>query len=303
MESEAGVLCVNARPDFESLSVVSAPPRLFRLAKRLNRSKVRGGYRILEWMLASKRLDLLVQYALHPKGSFLVPLYRRDSWWDERDIECYEKEHLTLFARELGKLGTATMFDCGADIGTFSSNVCAQVTAVRRVIAFEPNPLSFQVLQRNLTLLGCEFLAVHKAVSDFEGTGVMVRSQIDDSDHAFSLVPGVGRTVVTRIDAFSVDPVHAVAIKVDVEGSELEVLRGAAATLAAARACVVSFEAHAELMRRHRRSPIQIMKFLETIRSFQFRIAETGKVILSNDPIFGDHDIGIVNVVATSTHA
>jgi predicted RNA methylase len=69
-----------------------------------------------------------------------VPLFRADACWDKRDVEDYERQLIHSFCRLLEPLFDVVLFDCGADIGTFSALVCSQTSRVTRVIAFEPNP-------------------------------------------------------------------------------------------------------------------------------------------------------------------
>ena len=87
------------------------------------------------------------------------------------------------------------------------------------------------------------------------------------SDHARFLVPGDGPLEVVTIDSFGVRGGN-VAIKIDVEGGELEVLKGAAETISSARKCVVTVEAQPPSRKAHQARPggmFKIPSVLETI--------------------------------------
>ena len=66
----------------------------------------------------------------------------------------------------------------------------------------------------------------------------------------------------------------SVMLKIDVEGQELAVLRGARRVLEQARDLVVAFEAHPEVARRTGIDPMACLSHLQSIRPFEIRIAE-----------------------------
>ena len=136
-----------------------------------------------------------------------------------------------------------------------------------------------------------------KAVSNFEGPGHLERPDYDLSDHARYLVGGDGEISVTMIDIANVRG-GDIAIKIDVEGGELNVIEGAKQTIAAADNCLIAFEAHPNVSRRTGRDPLDCLKFLESIRPFTFSIAETGHVPSSRHPILNYGQTDVWNVIA-----
>lgn len=271
-------------------------PRLFKVAKAMIRWRVRGGHRLVGICEKLGILNVVAQYQLGRGVSFSVPLFRADTCWDQRDVEDYEKQLIHLFCSRLEPLRDVVLFDCGADIGTFSALVCSQTSRVTRVIAFEPNPDVAAVMKHNLSQLQVPSEAITKAVSCFKGTGRLQVPEYDNSDHARFLVPGNGPLEVVTIDSVGVRGGN-VAIKIDVEGGELEVLKGAAETISAARQCVITVEAHPRVSMRTKRDPVECLRFLQTLRPFRFVIAETAESPLMSTPLLKDGQKAIRNVV------
>lgn len=278
------------------LKTVTRAPLLFRLAKAMTRWRIRGGNRLVRIVEQLGMLNVVAQYQLGRGVRFNVPLFRADTCWDLRDIEQYERRLIKSFCRLLKPLFGVVLFDCGADIGTFSALVCSQTSRVARVIAFEPNPDVARFMRRNLSQLQIPSRAITKAVGCFKGTGRLEVPGYDNSDHARFLVPGDGPLEVVTIDSFGVRG-GDVAIKIDVEGGELEVLQGAAETISAARKCVITLEANPRVVMRTERDPVECLRFLQSLRQFNFVIAETAESPLTSSPLIKDGQKATRNVI------
>jgi FkbM family methyltransferase len=279
---------------------VTRAPLLLRLAKTLTRWRIRGGDRLVAIFERLGMLNVVAQYQLGRGVSFSVPLFRADTCWDKRDIENYERQLIYSFCRSLEPLFDVVLFDCGADIGTFSALVCSQTSRVTRVIAFEPNPDVAGFMKRNLSQLQIPSRAITKAVGCFKGTGRLEVPAYDSSDHARFLVPGDGPLEVVTIDSCGVRGGN-VAIKIDVEGGELDVLKGAAETIVSARKCVITVEANPRVAMRTNRDPVECLRFLQSLRPFGFLIAETEESPLTSSPIIKDGEKATRNVIAWTT--
>lgn len=276
---------------------VTHAPLLLRLARTMVRWRVRGGNRLVAILGQLGMLNVVAQYQLGRGVNFSVPLFRADTCWDQRDIEDYEECLIRSFCRLLKPLSDVVLFDCGADIGTFSALVCSQTSRVTRVIAFEPNPDVASFMKRNFAQLPIPSKAMTKAVGSFPGTGRLGVPGYDNSDHARFLVPGEGPLEVVTIDSFGVRG-GDVAIKIDVEGGELEVLEGAAETVASARRCLITIEANPRVAMRTKRDPVECLRFLQSLRPFSFLIAETEESPLMSSPIIKDGQKATRNVIA-----
>ena len=156
-----------------------------------------------------------------------------------RGCQYYEPITRALLARLLHPADT--FIDIGAHLGFF-----ALTTAIRqpqvKIIAFEPNPKNFRILQANvaanhLTTLICEPLAI----SDRSG---MTSLYLTESDMSASLMKDFQAEDTRQIDRIEVPVVslddyvgqHSVqgrlVIKVDIEGHEAAFFRGADQTIA-----------------------------------------------------------------------
>ena len=134
--------------------------------------------------------------------------------------------------------------DIGADVGEFT---IAMLPSSQSVIAFEPRPAQASDLASMFAAVGAAVRVEAVALSDTPGVTAMRvlesdpgRSTIDAANALGDADNGAVRTIdvpVQRLDDLPLDDVGL--IKIDVEGHELAVLRGATATLTRNRPTVV----------------------------------------------------------------
>ena len=129
--------------------------------------------------------------------------------------------------------------DIGANIGTFTYLLSKLAGPQGTVLAFEPIPHSFRSLQlactmyhwRNVRLYNC-------AISDHIGEAAMeLPRNFDGSINYYqcSISEHASSDNLSRVRLISVDSLHLARVdfmKIDVEGHELEALKGAQETLA-----------------------------------------------------------------------
>ena len=132
----------------------------------------------------------------------------------------------------------ATVLDVGANVGAYTLLFALWTGPAGRVIAFEPAPASAAALRRQLQLngLASRVEVVQSAVAGAVGTASFA-SDGSSGANALATNAATGHLITvetTSLDAFCASrSVHPDVIKIDVEGAELDVLRGARRTLEA----------------------------------------------------------------------
>jgi FkbM family methyltransferase len=269
----------------------------------LIRRRIRGGYRLVETARRLGWLNVVVPYTLGEGLALDVPLYRPENFMSDREARDYEAPAIALLAAEIGgRPGPVTLVDCGADIGLISALLLDRCPNVTRVIAFEPNREAFPILKANVERL-CPAGECHEtAVSDFSGRAELRSPRPGTTGHArFIVACAEGDIPVMRVDDLEVDPGHGLLLKIDVEGAELGVLRGAVHTLGSAAWFVVLFEAHPEVARRTGIDPIECVRLLRSLGACRFQIAESPEIHLVDDrPFFDQVPERICNVVCVA---
>jgi len=176
------------------------------------------------------------------------------------------KEHAFWESLSLGGL---TVYDVGAFHGIltlFFAKRCAQV------ISYEPNSQNYQRLIENIQLNGLTNVTVRKiGLSSRPGSGVLTYSPLMSGGGTLQPVapnhPLIRQQseeiAVTSIDADIVESAlpSPDLIKIDVEGYELEALRGARNTLTT-RHPALFLEMHGETLNEKKRNVEQIVSFL-----------------------------------------
>ncbi len=174
-----------------------------------------------------------ISYLLDPLDLVSVSILRGGEWQPE------------IWESILPALSEGSVFlDVGAHIGYFSMKAAAKVGKTGRVVAFEPNPDTLEFLRSNVTANRAENVIVQPiACTDREqtltlyaapeintGASSLTRDNANisaaEAPKAFSVRGRPIDDVVRELNLTRVD-----AIKVDVEGAEVSVLRGAAETL------------------------------------------------------------------------
>jgi FkbM family methyltransferase len=150
----------------------------------------------------------------------------------------------------------ATVVDCGANIGYMTVLAAVAAGPTGKVIAFEPNPALFPVLEQNVSGAR-EHRPIatvdlrQEAIGDRSGTAELVLPKdislndgiahiaaADDDPGAIKVTVAL-RTLDETIGDGAVD-----VMKIDVEGFELQVLEGAIGALRARRIRHIVFEEH-----------------------------------------------------------
>lgn len=183
----------------------------------------------------------------------------------------------------------------GANIGYYPI-LCASHGA--RVYAFEPDPTNFDLLIRSLEmnkLSGVTALPV--AVGSRDGGTVLSVSPTNSGDHQTGLVEGRShlRVPVRMLDTLVTDGTPApTLIIMDVQGAELDVLRGAEATLRSPTLRAMFTEFWPSGL--ERREAGAAKAFIESVASSGFQIFEISERTRSVTPF----DVSAIERMSTT---
>jgi FkbM family methyltransferase len=149
-----------------------------------------------------------------------------------------------------------TVVDAGANIGYMSVLAARAAGARGRVISFEPHPDLFRILQQNVALDGqrgaAAPVACHQlALGSTSGAArLQLPADFAANDGTASVIDAgapAGDSIEIRIDTLDavLGAQRIAVLKLDVEGYEAEVLRGADRALSEQRIAHIVFEDHA----------------------------------------------------------
>lgn len=141
--------------------------------------------------------------------------------------------------------------DCGSNIGYFSVLAGDLVESNGRVIAIEANPVTLQLLRRNLYTNGLPE-PIHCALTATEGDVDLFVPKLDGDVYSSMKMggwvtepdPDIHRVPGRRLDSIIAEckPDRVDVVKIDVEGAELDVLRSASQVLERFRPlCIVEY--------------------------------------------------------------
>lgn len=135
--------------------------------------------------------------------------------------------------------------DVGANIGVYSVQLNKAVGDSGRILAFEPVPITFDVLNHNIKSLGLRNIATYNlAVSDSSGTVQMEIPEYSAGGKNYyqahiATNPTASTAGVSirseKLDLLLAGERSPSFIKIDVEGAELSVIRGAENTISSHR--------------------------------------------------------------------
>lgn len=171
------------------------------------------------------------------------------------------------------------LFDIGAHFGIFSIAAALQGG---RAVAVDPSPAATRMITTQANLNGCteKIRIIRSAVSDSNGTIAMLSAGVFSQGY-FQFVKGRSKRELTKVPAVTIDelmghfgvPTH---VKIDVEGHEAAVLRGARRTLSDHRPMLL-LELHNEMVRLEGGDPREL---LDEIAKLGFRtFTQTGCAI------------------------
>lgn len=177
--------------------------------------------------------DIIVR--LNPDALFAIPF--ADGYWSRILNNHYDyEEEIEALLRSAAGL-EYTLIDCGANFGYWSVLASSQPFGRQAALAIEASPKNAERLEFNARLNGNRFRCLNAAIGGKRGGYARIAGR---KHEAFAAVPleshqhGAVRLVSLDglIEEGVIDPSKPAMIKLDVEGLEIEALRGAERLLA-----------------------------------------------------------------------
>jgi FkbM family methyltransferase len=188
-----------------------------------------------DWVHAAGRV--LTRGLLYPRWR-----YRRSIAWTYLQLylvgkRLTERGELTAL-RALIKPGMV-IADIGANVGFYTMEMASSVGPTGRILAFEPDPFSFSLLQLRIKRAGTGNVEAYQfALGDKTGRAVLYCSAYNRADNRLSKSHREPNVEMSEVQVCALDEfmsTHTVetldGLKIDVQGAEEQVLQGAQATL------------------------------------------------------------------------
>lgn len=176
----------------------------------------------------------------------------------------------TRFLREQVKPGMV-IFDVGANIGFYTFLLADLVGPGGRVHAFEPDPVSFGILEERAARRA-NVQATRTAVGDRAGTVSLFCSPTNRADNRIHPSHGVRPAETFEVPLTTLDDhcaAHGIdridAVKMDIQGTEVAALRGFARTLSRVRPAWMLVELSPEHLRGAGTAPEDFWAILEEL--------------------------------------
>jgi FkbM family methyltransferase len=201
-------------------------------------------------------------------------------------VNNYDLPSLEYIRSQLANHPGTCYIDCGANQGQYVMVVDRWIGAGGRVFAFEPHAPTVKVLEENINRNNCQSVEiVPLALGDAVGTHSLYGSQgLGTTFTLFDEVvdkSSLGTVNVTTLDSFCLEnDVQPLCIKIDVEGFELSVLKGASSILSQLKDSLkIVCEMHT-FMWRDPDYDLQILEYLQKLGLRVFTLAgeEVGRI-------------------------
>ena len=199
---------------------------------------------------------------------------------DFKLMSLHEDEILDQFNPKPGN----TVVDVGAHIGLYTLIAAKRVGPSGKVIAIEPSPENFKILKKNILLnklsnvesLECAVYSTKEKLKLFlpelEGRTMFNTVMQDRARTSNNFLEVEANTLDNIIESINITEVNW--IKIDIEGAELEVLKGAANTLSSNEDLTLLIEVHGDA---------NYKPILKILKEYKFQIIYENKYYPSND--------------------
>lgn len=146
-------------------------------------------------------------------------------------LGCYESEKQKIFIETIKK--GSIVYDIGAHVGFYTLLSSELVGTEGKVVAFEPNPRNINYLKEHLRLNRCDNVIIIEAAVAAKSGSVHFQSSPDSHGGGISLEGSLKVRMVSLHELVSSSAIPVPDyMKIDVEGAEFLVLKGAEQLLA-----------------------------------------------------------------------
>lgn len=159
-----------------------------------------------------------------------------------------------------------TVVDVGANIGVYTAAFARTVGETGAVIALEPAPANLRALRKACQVNNWSNVEIHGiAAAECEGTRLLACSSFNSGNNALSscIPAGVSVDVPTMTLDTLLGERRVDFLKIDVQGWEADVLRGATRILRKNRPLTVRLEIWPKGLRRAGSDPAEILEILD----------------------------------------
>jgi FkbM family methyltransferase len=191
------------------------------------------GYNLCANLLRTTLPERDIAIKLNPDATFVFPY--GDGYWSKllnRSFS-YENELELLFQDSVGV--DYTLLDCGANYGYWSVLVSSTPYGSHKAIAIEPSSQNFSKLSNNARINGGRFEAMKCAIGSSRGT-----ARLSGTKHEAFSIAGAAEAGGEDVPVLALDNLlddgkisrgGKYLIKLDVEGVEIEAIKGGARLL------------------------------------------------------------------------
>lgn len=210
-------------------------------------------------------LDKLMQVKVYGFDFFVTPRFK-----GHYADGSYEELSMNFFKNQI-RPGD-TVIDIGAHYGIYTLVARRKVGDKGRVISFEPAPINNLILQKNIKVNGYGTVEVRsEAVSDSDELKDFNITEASDNP-GFSVNPNTDVLDVISVTSKTIDSMYKKQsihmMKIDAEGHEIEILRGASGTIASNPSMKLLVEFNPKCLRQAGHDPMELIKILSEDFSF-----------------------------------
>lgn len=168
------------------------------------------------------------------------------------------------------------VFDCGGHHGKTAVFFSKLVDPSGSVVAFEPRPQNVKVIEQNLEINDVKNVSVEQKALGDKPSKLRLRNRSNGSMTWKRWQQGIEVDVITLDDYAKDHSLWPTFIKIDVEGFEGQVLRGATEILS--RAPKLAIEIHIQAVQRYGDSIESLLELLKTDRYNCWILEEQGDI-------------------------